>query len=470
LRALTDAARSYADDIPRRRRLSIAKRQPKSIITANLRATGCIHHNFRLNPEDVTLSNSPMIRRVILAVFACAAATDLSAGDWPQILGPNRNGIAADDERLAETWPESGPKLLWEQPVGRGFAAVAVVGERAIVFDRDRNTERVQALNVATGESNWDDAYPTDFVPQYGRDDGPMATPAIANDRVCTFGAQGVLSCYDLNSGELLWRRDTHEDFGAREGYFGAGSSPLIDDGKVIVIVGGEREAEAAVVAFDLTSGETAWHSVADDASYSSPVVATVDGTRHLIALTRLKCVSLDPADGGVRFEFPYGLRGPTVTAANPLVIDGKLFISASYGIGAVYAAIQQDGVQELWSGDDILSSQYTTCVEHDGLLYGVDGRQDIPPADLKCFDPVTRDVKWVEPAFGYASLIAADGKLIIVKTDGGLVLAELSPASFQPLAQARIFQDTVRALPALSNGRLYLRDSHTLKCLSLTP
>ena len=112
--------------------------------------------------------------------------------------------------------------------------------------------------------------------------------------------------------------------------FFGAGSSPLIDVGKVIVIVGGEREAEAAVVAFHLTSGETAWHPVADEASYSSPVVATVDGTRHLIALTRLKCVSLDPEDGGVRFEFPYGQRGPTVTAANPLVVDGNLFVSAS--------------------------------------------------------------------------------------------------------------------------------------------
>jgi outer membrane protein assembly factor BamB len=394
----------------------------------------------------------------------------VKAGDWPQILGPDRNGIAAGDERLADTWPESGPPLLWEQPVGRGFAAVAVAGDRVIVFDRDRNTERVQALKVATGEPLWDDAYPTDFVPQYGRDDGPMATPVVAGGRVCTFGAQGVLSCYDLDSGELHWRRDTHEDFGAREGYFGAGSSPLIDVGKVIVIVGGEREAEAAVVAFHLTSGETAWHSVADEASYSSPVVATVDGTRHLIALTRLKCVSLDPEDGGVRFEFPYGQRGPTVTAANPLVVNGHLFVSASYGIGAVFAAIKQDGVEELWSGDDILSSQYTTCIEHDGLLYGIDGRQDIPPADLKCIDPRTREVKWAEASFGYASLIAADCKLIAVKTDGGLVLAELSPTSFKPLAEAQIFEDTVRALPALSNGRLYLRDSHTLKCLSVAP
>lgn len=416
------------------------------------------------------MSRSPLLRPATILLCFCAAASRLQGGDWPQILGPDRNGIASADEKLAPTWPADGPKLVWEQPVGRGFAGIAVAGERAILFDRDRSSERVQALNVATGESIWSDAYPTDFVPQYGRDDGPMGTPVIAGDRVCTFGAQGILSCYDLSSGEMLWRRDTHADFKARDGFFGAGSSPLIDEGRVIVIVGGERETEAAVVAFDLKSGETVWQSVADEASYSSPVIAEVDGVRHLIALTRLKCVSLDPENGTLQFEFPYGLRGPTVTAGNPLVLDDHLFLSASYGIGAVYATIKQDGVQEIWSGDDILSSQYTTCIEHEGLLYGIDGRQDIPPADLKCFDPATRQVKWVEPGFGYASLLAADGKLIIAKTDGGLLLAELNPTAYKPLAQAEIFHDTVRALPALSNGRLYLRDGRTLKCLHVAP
>ncbi len=409
----------------------------------------------------------PLWRPVALAITVLLTAP-LRAADWPQILGPDRNGIAAQGERLADSWPDAGPPEAWQRPVGRGFAAPSIAGNTAIVFDRDGNEERVQALHAATGRPIWEKRYPTDFQPQYGRDDGPMACPSIREDRVVTFGAQGILSCYDLASGELAWQRDTHKDFGAREGFFGAGSSPLIEDGKVIVIVGGEREAEAAVVAFDLATGDTIWHSVADGPSYSSPVVATVDGTRHLIALTRLKCVSLDPQDGSVRFQFPYGLRGPTVTAANPLVLDGHLFLTASYGIGAVYADIQPDAAAEVWSGDDLMSSQYTTCIEHDGLLYGIDGRQDIPPADLKCFDPKTREVKWIESGFGYASLIAADGKLIIARTDGELILAELNPEEFRPLARSQIFNDTVRALPALAGGRLYLRDTRTLKCLQV--
>lgn len=404
----------------------------------------------------------------LLVLLAILPVVPLQAGDWPQILGPNRNGIADKDEHLTDSWPAGGPAEVWQRPVGRGFAAPAVSGDTVIVFDRDGDEERVQALSAATGRPVWEKRYPSDFQPQYGRDDGPMGSPAISDGRVVTFGAQGILSCYDLASGELAWQRDTHQDFGAREGFFGAGSSPLIEDGKVIVIVGGEREAEAAVVAFDLATGDTVWHAVADGPSYSSPVAATIDGTRHLIALTHLKCVSLNPQDGSVRFEFPYGLRGPTVTAANPLVLDGHLFLSASYGIGAVYAEIAADGVSEVWSGDDVMSSQYTTCIEHEGLLYGIDGRQDIPPADLKCFDPKTREVKWSEPSFGYASLVAADGKLLIAKSDGELVLAELNSTAFRPLAQAQIFDDTVRALPALAGGRLYLRDTRTLKCLEV--
>ncbi|MBL8849379.1 MAG: PQQ-binding-like beta-propeller repeat protein, partial [Planctomycetaceae bacterium] len=251
------------------------------------------------------------------------------------------------------------------------------------------------------------------------------------------------------------------------ENLFGAGSSPLIDGGKVIATVGG-RTQKAGVVAFELATGHVLWKAVADGSSYSSPVMATIGGKQRVIALTRLKCVVLDPHNGDVLAEFPYGLRGPTVTAANPIVIRDQLFLSASYGIGARLVNLAGAQPEELWDGNDLMSSQYTTCIEHDGLLYGVDGRQDIPPATLKCFDPVTQKVIWSEEDFGYATLIKADGKLLIMTTDGELVLAALGGDTFQPLKRTRLFNDTVRALPALSNGKLYVRDTGTLKCVNL--
>jgi outer membrane protein assembly factor BamB len=406
---------------------------------------------------------------VSLVVLSIAAGVHADAGDWPQILGPERNGIAAADENLADHWTGNGPTEIWKIPVGRGFAGVAVVGETVLLFDRVEARERLQALNVADGTPRWAVTYPTSFVPQYGSDDGPMCVPTVVDGAVIVFGAEGVLSCFNLESGAALWQHDTQTEFDALEGYFGAGSSPVVEDGKVIVNVGG-RSAKAGMVAFELATGKVIWASVEDGASYSSPVVANLNGQRRIIALTRLKCVVLDPADGRVHGEFAYGLRGPTVTAANPLVLHNQLFLSASYGIGARLVDLGGAELKTVWDSDDIMSSQYTTCVEHDGLLYGVDGRQDIPPATLRCFNPATQKVIWSEEGFGCATLIKADGKLVIMKTDGTLILAALGGGAYQELAASKAFNDTVRALPALSNGRLYVRDGRTLKCLDLRP
>lgn len=388
----------------------------------------------------------------------------VQAGDWPQILGPNRDGIAAADEKLAAKWPDGGPRQLWQVPVGRGFAGPAVVGEQVILFDRDDDNERVQSLAIADGKPGWSQSYPSDFVPQYGRDDGPMAVPTVVDGAVVTFGAKGVLSCFELATGDVRWRHDTSTEFDALEGFFGAGSSPLVEAGKVIVNVGG-RSQKAGIVAFDLVTGKVEWTAVEDGASYSSPILATIDGQRRIVALTRFKCVVIDPAEGTVLLEFPYGLRGPTVTAANPLIFKDQLFLSASYGIGARLVNFKGEAA---WDSDELMSSQYTTCIEHQGLLYGIDGRQDIPPAHLKCFDPVTQKVLWTKDGFGYATLIKADGKLLIMKTDGELVLAALNSSQYEELARTRLFNDTVRALPALSSGCLYVRDGRTLKCIDL--
>jgi hypothetical protein len=180
--------------------------------------------------------------------------------------------------------------------------------------------------------------------------------------------------------------------------------------------------------------------------------------------------VSLDPDTGHVHFKFPFGRSGPTVSAANPVVFDDHFLVTASYGIGSVLAKIEGEDARILWRDTDILASQYATCVEHQGHLFGIDGRQDGPPADLKCFDPVRRRVLWTEPSFGYATLLVADGKLLVLKTDGELVLLALNPKRYEPLARAQIADSTTRALPALANGLLYVRDRTTLKCLDLRP
>ena len=123
----------------------------------------------------------------------------------------------------------------------------------------------------------------------------------------------------------------------------------------------------------------------------------------------------------------PVGKRGPTVNAANPVLLDDHVFITAGYGIGSLLAKIDGGSVKTVWRNADVLSSQYTTGVVHKGLMYTIDGRQDGPPGALVCLNPMTGKTQWTKAGFGIATLILADEKLVILKADGRLVLAEAS-------------------------------------------
>lgn len=404
----------------------------------------------------------------LLMLVVAGVGSSARAGEWPQILGPGRNGIAAADERLAETWPAAGPRVVWQRPAGSGYAGVAVADGRAILFHRVGDAEVVEAFEAATGQPLWQHDHPTRFRPQVGGGDGPLCVPLVHDGRVIAFGAQGVLRCLDAATGRLLWLRDTHGDFGAPEGYFGAGSTPLVAARHVIVNVGGSKR-DAGIVAFSLETGETVWNKTAEPASYAAPVAAKAGGADHVLMVTRYACLLLDPESGAIRWQFPFGQRGPTVNAATPLVFpDGQLLVTASYGIGSVYATFDAAGITKRWEGADALATQYCTPIAAGDHVWCIDGRDDVPPADLVCVDLRTGRAAWREANFGYGTLVAADGKLLAAKTDGELVLMQATPAGSTVLARGRPLAGTVRALPALASGRLYLRDDTTLVCLDV--
>jgi outer membrane protein assembly factor BamB len=401
----------------------------------------------------------------LLALFAPAAR----GGDWPQILGPARNGVAAADERLAAAWPAAGPREVWRRPVGPGYAGLAVVGGRAVLFHRAADREVVEALDAATGATLWQADWPTRFQPQVGGGAGPLCTPVVQAGTVITYGAQGVLAAHDLTTGRQRWVRETHREFSAPEGYFGAGSTPLVIGDRVIVNVGGR--GDAGIVAFALDTGATVWQRTAEAASYSAPVAVDVAGVPHALLVTRLSCLLVDAATGEVRWRFPFGQRGPTVNAATPLVLGGdRLLVTSAYGIGCVCAAFDGAAATPLWQGAGPLASQYCTPVLVGDHLYGVDGRDDLPPAEFVCVEAATGREAWRERLDAYGTLLVADGKLVVAKTDGELLLVRPDATRLEVLARCRPLAGTVRALPALAAGRLYLRDDATLTCLSVAP
>ena len=181
-------------------------------------------------------------RTLSLALLAFTCAATISAQDWPQILGPNRNGIYTGPP-IVPSFPRTGPPLIWKREVGAGFAGPAVAGDRLILFHRLNNRETVEAMNALTGKTIWTFDYPTAYRDDFGFDEGPRAIPVIAGGRVFTHGADGMLHGIDFSTGKMLWSSDTRKLFDAPKGYFGVASSPVVDGNQVIV--GADEKAPA---------------------------------------------------------------------------------------------------------------------------------------------------------------------------------------------------------------------------------
>ena len=391
------------------------------------------------------------------------------AGDWPQILGPKRNGHAQPEPPLATGWPSGGPRRLWRYPAGEGVAGAAVRGGRVVLFHRLQQEEVVDCLDAATGRRIWRRRFPTRYTSTILDDSGPRCVPLVTEERVYVYGADRGLRCLRLEDGQVLWQHELRKWITpVEEGYFGAGSSPILVGNRLLVNLGAASRG-AGIVAFDARTGRVLWQRTRKRASYSSPVQATLAEMPQVVFVTRLAALGLESATGRVLWQVPFGRRGPTVNAANPVILPGnRVFLTASYGIGARLLQVEKDSARVLWQSDQVLSAQFTTPVLVQGVLYGLHGREDVGVAQLRCVDPLAGKVLWRQEDFGKATLIACGTLLLAQKTDGTVVLFRANPRRFEPLAQARLARPRTLALPALADGRLYLRGPDALSCYDL--
>jgi len=389
----------------------------------------------------------------LLWLIAAAAA----AQDWPQFLGPTRNGV------YTGPW-SAGSSLapVWKREVGAGFSAPVIAQGRLILFHRQGGEEKIESLDAATGKTVWSFAYPTGYRDDFGFDEGPRATPSIDGGRIYTFGAEGVLHGLDFASGRKVWSVDTHKQFGVAKGFFGAACSPLVEGNAVVLNIGGKG---AGIVAFEKASGKVLWSATDHAAGYSAPVAATIGGARRLLVFTRAGLVDLDPASGKVRYEFPWRSRSnASVNAATPLVIGSLVFLSASYSTGATLLELGAGAPKPLWSSDEALSNHYSTSVHRDGYLYGYHGRQEEGQA-LRCVELRTGKVAWSVDRFGAGTITLAGDHLLVMRESGELVMAPATPKEFRPARRAQLLPREVRAYPALAGGRIYVRNESALVC-----
>lgn len=394
----------------------------------------------------------------ILVGFAMAVAGIAQAGDWPQLLGPSRDGRAAPDESLPDTIAPQGPVAAWSQNIGSGYAGPIVSGESVYLFHRRGEDELVSCWAQSDGKLRWETKLKAEYRGGIDSDIGPRCVPCLVGKDLVVYGAAGQLSCLDPADGKVRWSISLRKDFKADDGYFGAGSTPLVLEDRIIVNVGSRQ---AGIVAVARSDGKVLWKSTSYEASYSSPVALEYQGNPLVLVETRLNLVGLRPEDGEVAFELPFGMRGPTVNAATPIGLpDNKWFLTASYGIGACLIDLNSSPPKVIYRNDELLASQYVTPVAIGNFLYAVNGREDMGGGEVCCLDPLAEKVKWSDGGIGIAHLIAAGNRVLAVSTQGEVSIFEADPESFKKLASFQLPQATYRAMPALAAGRLWVRSN----------
>lgn len=392
--------------------------------------------------------------------------------DWPQWRGPRRDGISRETG-LNLDWKTTPPPVLWKKPVKGGYSSPAVANGKVYVSDRDGKNERVLCFDAETGEELWVFSYPCDYGNlEYGA--GPRATPTVHDGRLYTLGATGVFLCLEADPADrepkVLWRHDLMDELDSEPPRWGVASSPLIEKDLVIVMPGGPN---GSVTAYDRDSGKLVWKSLGDVGGYSSPMACTAAGIRQIICLTGEAVHGLKPEDGSVLWSYPW-VTTFEGNIATPIVAGNYVFISSSYNKGCALLEILKDGnklrVEPVYvKANKLMRNHISTCILHDGFLYGFDVNTNNNAAFLKCVDLRRGEERWSDRSLAKGALIFADGCLIIQTEDGQLAVVEATPEGFRTRGEMKIFDSyQTWATPALVNGRLYVRDGKWLQCLDL--
>lgn len=424
--------------------------------------------------------------------------------DWPRFLGPRADGTS-HEAGLLKAWPKDGPPRVWGLEVGTGYSAPSILGNRLVLHHRVKDQEVVECFDKATGRSLWRHGYPSGFIDPYGYNNGPRCTPTLTPTRVYTYGAEGKLLCLDLETGKMVWERDTQKEWRIPEAFFGVGSTPLLDGGLLHVMLGGQPNSGMA--AFDAETGKVVWENVGasnwegapmlgwpgervvkwrdwdKQASYATPVLAEIHGQKVLLALMRQGLVALNPATGKVHFSFWFrSSREESVNAANPVVVGSRILISAAYyKVGSVLLEVAEDlkSAKEVWRGTS-LEIHWTTPIVHEGHVFAFSGRNE-PDSRFRCVEWNTGKIAWDQDeaweryrtgplTYGRGSAILAEGKLIALGETGVVGLFEANPRAAVEISRFKPeeLEYPCWTAPALSDGRLYLRSEKRLLCFDL--
>jgi outer membrane protein assembly factor BamB len=438
-----------------------------------------------------------------VASIVCAAAfalvsTALQADDWPQWLGPERDGVWRESGIL-EKFPREGLPIRWRVPIGAGYAGPAVAGGKVVVTDRQlhqgaRNpanpfergsipgTERVLCLDEKDGKVLWRHEYDCPYNVSYPA--GPRATPIIRDGKVYTLGTEGHLFCFSMADGRVIWSREFKKDFGIETPVWGFSAHPLIDGNKIICLAGGSN---SVAVAFDKETGKELWRSLsAKEPGYCPPMIYEAGGKRQLIIWHPETINSLDPETGKVYWSHPFQVRSG-LTVPTPRQAGDYLLVSSFYN-GSVLLELDRAKPEArlVWKGKsnserntDGLHSIMCTPFILDGHIYGV-----CSYGQLRCLKLQTGERVWEtlaptggkEVRWANAFLVRHENRFFLFNEIGDLILARLTPQGYDEIGRVHLLEptntaagrDVVWSHPAYANRSIFVRNDRELVCASL--
>lgn len=391
--------------------------------------------------------------------------------DFPQFLGPHRD--ARIDATIDADWTAHPPEIAWKQPIGEGWSGFAVQGNAAITMEQRGASEWVSAYSILDGSLLWKYEIPGRHTTLPGGT-GPRSTPAIAGDRVFAASAVSEFVCLDLRSGKKLWSQSLLDLAGTNQQDFeaavvwGRAGSPLIIQDKAIVPLGGADERAATLIAFRVDTGQELWRGGQGQITYSSPVLAQVDGTPQILFVSEQKAAGYDPQTGRQLWEIPWpGHSDSDPAIAQPVIVDkNRLLLGKGYSEGAMLIQVQHVGDQwnaeRVWKNKTVMKTKFTTAVVRNGYAYG------LSDGILECIEIDTGKRQWKRGRYRHGQLLLVGEHLIILSEEGVLVLLEADPQHFRELASMPVISDVSWNTIALSGKRLLLRNSKEAACVLL--
>ena len=421
-----------------------------------------------------------MVMRVVARFAACLFFCALPAAgqetnvDQPQARGP-KEGVPAVGTNQALPWLNGQPPLLWRARLGEGYSGMFVAEERVYTQTQTRAGQYVVCLDLNSGRLLWRTRL--NWPWQTGGDfPGPYATPVCKSGKVYYADCQGQAGCLDAWNGRTLWTVNLTEKFGGEGTGSGYACSPLVDDERVILPVGGRG---ASVVACATRDGSVLWKSGDDAASYSSTLSIQVQGHRQVVSFLQHALVAQDPLTGRELWRDRWSTPGYDEHNTAPLYQEPYLFCAASFKSGARALKLGYESgranAELVWQSHALCNDIFSSVIAG-GYIYGSGVEQiEVNPDGgtrslFKCLELTTGRVAWSSAAPGHASVLSYDDKLFLVNEAGVLIVVEPSPAGYRELARSQVVEGKKPCwtMPAIYQGRLLVRNQETLACYQI--